>query len=385
MTESCPTPPTALPTLAVAALIAAAACQSDANLSRDPFAAEPWTVSEREARIGSVDDPDYIFNPVLRMALGPDALLYTAHAGEATIRRWTMDGALAGSVGRKGEGPGEFQVPYQVGFFGDSLWVWDVATGRVSYFDQLGEFLGSVAARADVSWEVGPVHPIAPLRDGTFMWMRRPPFSSSGPATPEAIPFAKIDADGRRLALIWEQPWEPHDDAGQPFGDAHLSGLGRRGLLVVDRRVWTGTGDPAIRVSEIGFDGDTIFTAAVPYDPVPLTAERFDSVVRAWAGDGAEAGIREAMFRPSYLPAVSHLIGGRDGTIWLRRFDPVEVAAGESMREWWVLDSEGSPLARALTPVDLVVKLITDEMIWGVERDELDVEYIVRYRLMREG
>lgn len=379
--------PTGLPTLAAAALIAAAACQSDATSSRDPFAAEPWTVSERVARIGSVDDPDFIFNPVLRMALSPDGLLYTAHAGEATIRRWTMDGTPAGSVGRKGEGPGEFQVPYQVGFFGDSLWVWDAAGGRVSYFDQQGEFLGSVAARADVGWEVGPVLPIAPLRDGTFMWMRRPPFSSSGPGTPEAIPFAKIDADGRRLALIWEQPWEPHDDAGQTFGDAHLSGLGRRGLLVVDRRVWTGEGDAAVRVSEIGFDGDTIFTAAVSYDPVPLTDERFDSGVRAALAQGgaSEAQTREWMHRPSYLPAVSNVIAADDGTIWLRRFDPVEVAAGEPMWEWWILDSGGSPLARALTPVDLDVRLINGDMIWGVERDELDVEYIVRYRLVRDG
>lgn len=383
--------PTALPTPALAALIAVTACQSDATPPRDPFAAEPWTVSEREARIGSVDDPDYIFNPITHMALSPHGLLYTVHAGEGTVRRWPADGAPAGSLGGMGEGPGEFRYPYGLGFFGDSLWVWDLLAIRVSYFDLEGAFLGSVSVRSHPGGvNDPPVRPVAPLRDGTFMGLTPHGSSSVARGTLRESPFVRMDADGRRLARIWTQPLEPHEvfagsSASQPFGDTYLSGFGTRGLLVVERRVWTGTGDPAIRVSEIGFDGDTIFTAAVPYDPVPLTAERFDSVVRAWAGDGAEAGIREAMFRPSYLPAVSHLIGGRDGTIWLRRFDPVEVAAGESMREWWVLDSEGSPLARALTPVDLVVKLITDEMIWGVERDELDVEYIVRYRLMRDG
>ena len=379
------TPLSALPALAVTVIIAAA-CQGDAGSSTDPFATDPWTLSDREARIGSVDDPDYIFNPILRMALSPDGLLYTAHGGEATIRRWTADGAPAGSVGRRGEGPGEFRVPYQVGFFGDSLWVWDFAGSRVSYFDLQGEFLGSVAAKADVSWDVAPVFPIAPLRDGTFMWMRRPPFSSAGPGTPKKLPFAKIDADGRRLALIWTQPWEPHDAAGQSFGDTHLSGFGQRGLLVVDRRVWTGEGEATVRVSEIGFDGDTIFTAAVSYDPVPLTDERFDSAVRAAAGPRAdEAQIREETYRPSYLPAVSHVIGAEDGTIWLRRFDPVELETGEQMNEWWVLDAEGAPLARARTPVGLDVRLITDDMLWGLERDELDIEYIVRHRLMKDG
>ena len=38
------------------------------------------------------------------------------------MRRWPADGAPAGTLGRKGEGPGEFRVPYQLGFFGDSLW-----------------------------------------------------------------------------------------------------------------------------------------------------------------------------------------------------------------------------------------------------------------------
>lgn len=375
------------PLALAAAAVVTAACQRDTGSPTDPFAADPWTLSDREARIGSLDDPDYIFNPILRMALSPDGLLYTAHQGEATIRRWTADGAPAGSLGRRGEGPGEFRVPYQVGFFGDSLWVWDVAGGRVSYFDLRGEFLGSVSAKADVSWDVSPVRPIAPLRDGTFMWMRLP-FFPNGSGTGNEVPFAKIDADGRMLALIWAQPWEPHDAAGQYFGDAHLSGLGRRGLLVVDRRVWTGEGEATIRVGEIGFDGDTIFTAAVSYDPVPLTDERFDAGVRAAAegrADTSEAQMRGLMYRPPYLPAVSHVIGAEDGTVWLRRFDPVETDAGEEVFEWWVLDGEGSPLARALTPAGLDVRLITADMVWGLERDELDVEYIVRYRLTKDG
>ena len=119
------TPLSALLALAVVVAIIAAACEDNEGSSPDPFAANLWSLSDREARIGSVDDPDYIFNPILRMALGPDGLLYTAHEGGGTIRRWTADGNLAGSLGKKGEGPGEFEYPYGVGFFGDSLWVWD--------------------------------------------------------------------------------------------------------------------------------------------------------------------------------------------------------------------------------------------------------------------
>ncbi len=384
---------TPLSTLLALAILLTTACRPDSTSSPDAFAADPWTLSEREARIGSVADPDYIFNPITHMALGPDGLLYTTHAGEGTVRRWTADGASAGSLGGRGEGPGEFQYPYGLGFFGDSLWVWDMIAIRVSYFDLEGRFLGSVSARGNPGGASElPVRPVVPLRDGTLMGMTLPASTSIARGSQTESPFVRMDADGRRLNRIWTQPWRRHDtfatsSASQPFGDAHLSGKGARGLLVVDRRAWTGEGDPTIRVSEIGFDGDTVFTATVPYDPVPLAAERFDSVVVAWAGGNAadEARLREVMYRPSYLPAVSHLVGAADGTVWLRRFDPVEVAGGERVIQWWVLDSDGSPLARARTHVGFEVKLIADDMVWGIERDEMDVEYIVRHRLIRDG
>ena len=357
--------------------------EPDTTTSTDPFAAAPWTLSERETTIGSIDDPDYIFNPVLRMALSPDGILHTLHEGEATIRRWTADAAPAGTLGRKGEGPGEFQYPYQLGFFGDSLWVWDFLASRVSYFDSAGTLLGSASVRAARGDGEEPVaQPVAPLRDGTFMGVVLAGRHAIAGGEQTERPYVWLDAAGGRLARIWAEPLEPHDAIAQLFGDGYLSGFGRRGLLVVDRRVWSGEGDATVRVTEIGFDGDTIFTAAVPYDPTVLTAERYDSVVSDWVGAGGdEAQIREALYRPSYLPAVSHLVAGDDGTIWLRRYDPVVTETGEPMREWWVLDSGGSPLARALTPDGLEVKLVTDDTVWGIERDELDVEYIVRHRL----
>ena len=356
------------------------ACQPDSTPSTDPFAAAPWTLSEREATIGSIDDPDFIFNAILRMPLGPDGLLYTLHEGEATIRRWTADGSPAGTLGRKGEGPGEFRFPFQLGFFGDSLWVWDVMASRASYFDVEGVFLGSVSVRsARGSTDEPAARPVAPLRDGTFMGVAIAGQRAIASGARTEMPYVRLDAAGNGLARIWAQPLERHDAIAQLFGDGYLSGFGRRALLVVDRRVWSGEGDAAVRVTEIGFDGDTIVTAPVPYDPTPLTAERYDSVVGDWVGAGGdEAQIREALYRPSHLPAVSNLITGEDGTIWLQRYDPVVVETGELMSEWWVLDSEGSPLGRAQTPEGLEIKLVSDDTVWGIERDELDVEYIVR-------
>lgn len=394
-------------TLWVAALVAVG-CRGDTASEAGPFADNLWTLSEREIRIGSVDDPDYAFGPIVDLVPGPDGLLYTMHWGEGTIRRWTADGTPAGSVGRKGEGPGEFERPLRMGFFGDSLWVWDTDAYRVSYFDLEGEFLGSVSPKVEIGgMDDSPPRPSTPLRDGTFIGGA--PAWSDGIArgTLTETPYVHLDADGNRLAGIWTMPHEPRDifailnESGfggsyssQPFGDGVRASVGDGGMLVLERRAWTGAGEPAVKLTKIGLDGDTIFTAAIRYDPVPLPSARYDSAVaskmdqsrgRSGSVTVGEADIRKAMYRPEYLPAVRGFMQADDGTIWLRRFDPVEGETGESMTEWWVLDAEGAPLARALTPVSLPMMVISGDTVWGIERDELGVQYMVRYRLVKDG
>ena len=386
--------------------ILSAGCGGGADSVSDPFAGTPWTLDGPEVRIGSLDDPDYVFWPVTGLVEGPDGGLHSMHWGEAEIRRWSPEGAPAGSVGREGEGPGEFQAVAGLGFFGDSLWVWDRRGYRVSYFDKDGNFLGSVSPRVEIgTMEESPPRPSSPLRDGTFLGVS--PGWSHGIATGTLTeaPYALLDSDGQRLATIWSRAYLPRDvfailaDDGvggsfssQPFGDDSRTAVGERGLLVLERRVWTGTGEPTVQVSRIDFNGDTLFTAAIPYEPVPLQGERFDSVLatltESWTGrsgpfSASAADVREALYRPQYLPAVNAIMEAGDGTIWLRRFDPIVSESGEPTTEWWVLDPDGAPLARALTPSGLSVRAISQDAVWGVERDELDVEYIVRYRLMK--
>ena len=384
--------------------IIAAGCQADTGSSPDAFADNLWTLGERELRIGSVDDPDYIIGFIVGTTLGPDGLLYTREWGEGSVRRWTPEGAPAGSIGRRGEGPGEFEQPSGMGFFGDSLWVWDTEAYRVSYFNLDGEFLGSVSPRVDFgSMAESPARPERPLRDGTFIGSRPLVGSEIADGTLKEAPIVRMDADGNRLATIWAIPFEPRDVflitsnglrsfSNQPFGDGYAPSTDDNGVLVVERRAWTGEGEASVTVTQIGLDGDTVFSAAVPYDPVPLPAARFDSAVAArveqWSSRpaGADEGkIRDEMYRPSYLPAVRGAMRADDGTIWLRRFDPVESEDGELMDESWVLDAEGTPLARALIPADLRVTVINGDTVWGIELDELDVQYIVRYRLVKGG
>lgn len=369
-----------------------------------------WTVEGPVVRIGSVDDPDYAFRSVVALAMSPIGLLHSIHRGEATIRRWDAQGKPAGILGGEGEGPGEFNTPGGLGFWGDTLWVMDRRAYRVSYFDLDGNFSGSNTPRMDMSRDpdnpnASVPRPSLPLRDGTLYGI--------APAWSDAIARGQLseakhvlmDPQGENLGTVWVQPYRPTDilallreNGGsfsqQPFGDQPLFHVSSDGvLLVLDRRVFEGGGKATIGLTKIGMSGDTLLVKEIEYTPESLPREKIDSASHARAEQmhefmqrldpdldlaRLEADLREATYSPAYLPAVQSMVAAEDGSIWLQRFSPSEDGI-----VWWVLGEDAEPLATAVTPEGLRILLITDDAIWGVETDEFDINYIVRYDIVR--
>jgi len=382
--------------------------------SEVPFAPEEWSLEGPTVRIGSVEDPDYSFRLVLDLAMSPTGILHSLHRQEAGIRRWDKEGRPAGVVGREGEGPGEFRQPGEMGFFGDSLWVVDRQLHRVSFFDLDGSFLGLVPFRADMSPDPENPHkaaprPTRPLRDGTLYGMGFAPSDAVARGQISEVEHVRMDSDGDILGIVWIQPYRPTDvlallrDGGgggsfgpQPFGDRPLFTVSDEDVLwVLERRAYEGDGTASVRFSEIDMTGDTLLSRQIEYTPERLPGEKVDSASRAQA-EGMfgfmqrfdpeislaklEADLRKATYAPDYMPAIREMVVADDGSIWLQRFSPTEEGT-----VWWVLGEDGEPLATTVIPEGLRVLLITGDAVWGVETDEYDVNYIVRYEIVRGG
>jgi hypothetical protein len=80
-----------------------------------------------------------------RLAVGPD-LVFVADKGGARIAAFRIsDGTLAWTRGRKGSGPGEFQLPTALAVDRRGvLWVADAKTSRVTLYEQDGSLKGSI-------------------------------------------------------------------------------------------------------------------------------------------------------------------------------------------------------------------------------------------------
>jgi hypothetical protein len=99
-----------------------------------------------ELRIGSVDDPDAGFSRIGAVTTLPDGRVLVLEALDRQVRIYGAEGRLERTIGRAGDGPGEFQGPLRFGMLADTLWVADLGSGRITLLDLEGRVLETLRA-----------------------------------------------------------------------------------------------------------------------------------------------------------------------------------------------------------------------------------------------
>ena len=147
--------------------------------------------------------------------------------------------------------------------------------------------------------------------------------------------------------------------------------------------------------TRIGFAGDTLYRREMRYTPIRYHPSELDSIaVRAARGEGlpiAAAGgggpdgepeaavvnrIRAAMDYPEFQQPVERALAGEDGSVWIA-FRPV---LADSVT-WILLRPDGEPRGRLELPQRVRILWHSGEVVYASVPDELDVPWLVRYRL----
>lgn len=373
--------------LFIGCVVAMVGCESsDASV--------PEWILERELRIGNESSPEYALTTVRSIGVDTAGFMYVAHPQDGTIRVFDANGQFLRYIGRKGEGPGEFDRLLQAGLRGDTLWIADATS--LARFTVNGQLI-----RDDPIRYVTPSERFQPsgidfvLPDGSYSVV--PGWIPSGDESewPKGIPMFVIDSGGTVTHQIGEFDLDHFRMYLMPNGMARMAFVPFHPLFLYSRapdgssfvfiRQQSANSDtPAIfRAVKVAFTGDTLFARDIEYDPVPVEQSARDSVLRAVTGEGdnrqPEDVVRarmEAAPIPDYYPPVKAIAQGSDGSTWLQM-------QGLPTGEWMVLGTDGSPLARVRAPVELQAMTVDAEHVWGVELDEYDVPSIVRYRIVR--
>lgn len=360
------------------------------------------------ARIGSVDGPGAL-TEVGGVRIGPDGRVYVAQPQEELIRVFDAGGEPVASIGRSGGGPGEFRDLAHMGIRGDTLYVSDDNLGRVSYFDLDGRFFTSEQwvspqfSRPPTVYM--PTAPAALLGDGTALVQPGMMVAATGSIdlgvfTGEySTPFLRIDRQSQVVDTVtWEQQRNTllvmAHEGGQfivptPFDENPLYSVAPdgRGIVTVHRTPSPDTREASFQVTLVAPTRDTLFHVALPFAPVPVSEERLRAAVeerleqrgRGRAIPRTEtvmAALQEEGLVPATLPPVTALMTAQDGTIWLRREE-----LGDRAVDWIVLQPDGSVGPSLSLPARQRVVAAYGQSVVAVEGDDLDVPYLVLYRL----
>lgn len=171
-----------------------------------------------------------------------------AHRGLRTgVMRFSSTGEYLGTLGRAGQGPGEFQRISTVTLMGDEIWLWDIGNQRFVRMSLDGTLLGETSAgwATSTRW-------VVPLSDGTVVLNAHQPTPELvahwvhrvDPVANEVVWSKGDDVEGF-LGLAEERVLAASTDGGvwvarsrYVYEIYHLSAEGERTMTITPTRDW---------------------------------------------------------------------------------------------------------------------------------------------------
>ncbi|MFC1661663.1 hypothetical protein ACFL3S_09465 [Gemmatimonadota bacterium] len=318
------------------------------------------------------------FHRVVTPFLLPDGSLAIPVAGAHTIRVFDPDGRILSSLGRRGEGPGEFAFLGAAWPRGDTIEVFDGRLLRITRF------------LPDGSHQVVPLDPVPSaqsavpggLPDGWAVMG----VADAGMGRRDSLVVHRFGRTGAHLGEVAQTEGMARYSIGTASGPDPLSPKAlfavRRGEIYVAETL-----TPAIRV----LDSMGALRREITWEPdealSPDAAFRLvvDSAVARVEPDRAAATRQylEAFPVQDRLSSFWDFIVDEEGFVWVRPFEPLRhtLALGGFERagpggRWLIYSSQGVEVGSVEVPSELEPAFITSEAMVGIRRDAMGVESV---------
>ncbi len=376
-------------------------------------AGDRWQVSETpQTTIGVTGgDPAYeLFRPraAFRMT---DGRIVIANTGTLQVRFYDVSGKHLMDVGGRGGGPGEFgRLDRVFRVVADSIVVYDQTQRRITLFDPSGTHIRDVS----LDQRARNFFPIISGRfaDGSYIGslrLRRENDELPNGFVRDSILILKFSGAGELLDTLGVFHNRVMDVQTRSIGERSLRGPAevafspRAVWTIADDRMFVGTSDRyEIRV----YREDGVLEAIVRryHVPQPVTDGDRQRLVQAWRDiwydrlDNAEiqyvlrtleqSPLPDAFpaFDPQVLDDRGRRIGesllvDSDGNLWVAEYRP----PGDHLPRWSVFDADGEWLGEFTLPERFTLTDVGSDYLIGVWMDELGVESVRLYDLIKPG
>ena len=305
--------------------------------------------------IGTAEGPaPYVFGSIANARRLADGRVVVLDWQAREIRYFDRAGRHVHSVGRRGDGPGEFQgFGMVVRTEGDSLLIADRRQPRITLLGPRGEIVR--AASLPLAPSGALVQPIGRLRDGTII-------GKSVRVTPrvgrqvDSATYWRLAPTGSSadslLALFEEELYASELVVGDqrgivrgplPFTTAASAVAAGDGLYYADPRAYA--------VYKYSKDGVLLRVTRWKEPPAPVTAAQANHYRNAAIGEAgaqraAAAERMRAMPFPVTAATFAALLVDDQSRVWVREWHP----EGDPSSRWWVLGTDGHVAGAARVP-----------------------------------
>lgn len=349
------------------------------NILPQNWVDESGLSSIEELRIGTVDEEGPAqFVMVEGIDVGPDGKIFILDSFDRTVRVFHPNGDFAFSFGQRGEGPGEFERPVGIRLTpAGRLLVVDLRNQRYSIFDLNGALINTFPrpfGRGLYFPWLGELISDDDLVD----WAVLSPRDGDG-EDPSHVVYFPVRTSLREGVQDTFPPLEFHLDMVRP---GVVSPLSSQLTHFLDRtgEIWFGH-SREYRVFQRTLAGDTTRQFSLSTAPRRLSERERDSIAADWGRYDDRFKIQSDEV-PDTKPMLLRIIGGDASYVLV--FPEVEgVAPGSAVD---VFNRAGVFLGRIPLPVTLETRrpapVLRYGSIYGVVTDDLDVQYVVRLKLI---
>jgi 6-bladed beta-propeller protein len=347
----------------------------------------------RDLRIGAVEGADeYLFGRITSLAVRADGAIYVLDGQARSVREYDAAGRFVRAYGRQGSGPGELNGPEAIAVTRDGkLLVRDRANARIAVFDRSGvpvahwPFPSSYGTNAPMFTDTaGHVLTDVVVRDmdgrspGQLGLLR---YRSDGRLR-DTLPWPTWNFQRREVVVNanggvarYKIPYDPDVNRTYSPHGYFVGGVSTRYAIDLIR--------PA----------STVLRIQRRHTPVPVGAAERASIRESMrsvrnGNDPAAQGPNLAAVKPPF----TSIRVDNEGRIWVqvpgrstqhpspqREQPPLWVSSDH----YDVFSPSGQFLGTVRFPERFTPLVIRGDHVWGVEQDELDVNYVARYRIVR--
>jgi hypothetical protein len=357
---------------------------------------EEWTLEE-EIRIGAVEgNPAYQFGFIQEIAVGQDSRIYVLDQLGRHVKVFSPDGVFERVVGGPGDGPGELggNPMFLAVLPGDTLIVFD-APRRINRYAPDGTSIESipteirfgflVACRATPRGSVAfQVRSFGPGLGDTDTLDAIVQFGGDRLFGDTLLRIRTGEMTGEAWNVYPREPvWTLTDDLDVVFGENHEYRLGVHSEGSLNRIISKAHDQRPVSDQE----KEVIIEAA---QRAVLNAGNDQAAVLAVVGARGER-----MRFADFVPPVSRVYIGPVGSLWVsgviifstlteqEQENYVPSGAVVPAPDWDVFDREGRFLGQVAMPPGFMPHVFRGDEIYGVQRGEFDVQYVVRFRVIR--